>query len=277
MSKTCKLSKRGLALFYSLRNRFEIGVDEAGRGPMFGRVYAAAVVLPRDAEKFNHDAMRDSKKIKSIKNMKAIADHIRENALAYSVCYEDENTIDEINIRQATHKAMKRAIFETHQQLMERFLNDPANDIHITKYNETDEFLLIDGNDFTPFTYFDEKTNKLVEIPHITVEGGDNKFTSIAAASILAKYDRDTYVTDLCEEYPILKERYAIDSNKGYGTKKHMDGIKAYGITKWHRKTFGICQEYATKLNAKKEDKREDKREKRKTIQEIVETSEKVI
>ena len=73
MSNTCKLSKRGLALFYSLKNRFEIGIDEAGRGPMFGRVYAAAVVLPRNPDDFDHDTMRDSKKIKSVKNMEKAA------------------------------------------------------------------------------------------------------------------------------------------------------------------------------------------------------------
>ena len=179
--------------------------------------------------------------------MAKAVDEIHKNAIAYSVCYEDENTIDEINIRLATHKAMKRAVFETHQQLS-RFILDEDNSFHITDHTCCPEFLLVDGNDFTPFTYFDEKQNKLVEIPYTTVEGGDNKFTSIAAASILAKYERDTYINQLCEEYPMLKERYSIDSNKGYGTKQHMDGIKAFGITKWHRKTFGICQQYATKL-----------------------------
>ena len=223
---------------------------------MFGRVYAAAVVLPRNPDDFDHDTMRDSKKIKSVKNMEKAAAHIRENAIAYSVCYEDENTIDEINIRQATHKAMKRAVYDTHLQLA-HYISDKTNISHMTKHTECQEFLLVDGNDFTPFTYFDETQNKLVEIPHTTVEGGDNKFTPIAAASILAKYERDLYITNLCEEYPMLKERYGLDTNKGYGTKIHMDGIKSYGITKWHRKTFGICQEYATKLN--KENKKKEK------------------
>jgi ribonuclease HII len=76
------------------------------------------------------------------------------------------------------------------------------------------------------------------------IEGGDNKYTSIAAASILAKTERDKYIEELCKENPELVERYDINSNKGYGSKKHMDGIKQYGITKWHRKTFGICKEY---------------------------------
>ena len=76
-------------------------------------------------------------------------------------------------------------------------------------------------------------------------DGGDNKYTSIAAASILAKVSRDKYIEELCIQNPELIERYSIDSNKGYGSKKHMEGIKKYGITKWHRKTFGICKQFA--------------------------------
>jgi ribonuclease HII len=81
-------------------------------------------------------------------------------------------------------------------------------------------------------------------LKHVTVEGGDNTFTSIAAASILAKVERDKYIEELCLNNPELVERYGIDTNKCYGSKKHMDGIKQFGITKWHRKTFGICKEY---------------------------------
>jgi ribonuclease HII len=84
----------------------------------------------------------------------------------------------------------------------------------------------------------------MVTIRYELVEGGDNKFTPIAAASILAKVERDKYIEELCLENPELAERYGIDSNKGYGSKKHMDGIKQYGITKWHRRTFGICKAY---------------------------------
>jgi ribonuclease HII len=76
------------------------------------------------------------------------------------------------------------------------------------------------------------------------VEGGDNKYSSIAAASILAKVARDTYIDELCQQNPELVERYSIDSNKGYGAKKHLDGIKEHGITVWHRRSFGICKEY---------------------------------
>ena len=85
---------------------------------------------------------------------------------------------------------------------------------------------------------------KLVTINYETIEGGDNKYTAIAAASILAKVERDRYIHELCLENPELIERYGIDSNKGYGSKVHMDGIKKYGITKWHRRTFGLCKNY---------------------------------
>ena len=83
------------------------------------------------------------------------------------------------------------------------------------------------------------------------IKGGDNKYSSIAAASIIAKVARDKYIKDLCVEYPYLIERYSLDSNKGYGSKKHIDGIKKYGITEWHRKTFGICKSTFIKSGAK--------------------------
>ena len=83
---------------------------------------------------------------------------------------------------------------------------------------------------------------EIEECPDITIEGGDNKYTPIAAASILAKVARDQYIEELVKKHPELEERYGIAGNKGYGAKKHMDGIKEYGITKWHRKTYGICR-----------------------------------
>jgi ribonuclease HII len=83
-----------------------------------------------------------------------------------------------------------------------------------------------------------------IQIPHICVESGDNTYASIAAASILAKVSRDEYIGEMCKEYPELNERYDLDNNKGYGTKKHMDGIREHGISKWHRRSFGICKEF---------------------------------
>ena len=96
--------------------------------------------------------------------------------------------------------------------------------------------LLVDGNYFKP--YLDESGF----IPHMNIKGGDNAYMSIAAASILAKVSRDEYIDSLCNEHPELNEKYSISTNKGYGTKKHMDGIKQYGITPWHRLSFKPCQ-----------------------------------
>jgi len=207
----------------------EIGIDEAGRGPMFGRVYAGAVVLPKD-DSFDHYKMKDSKKFHSKNKIVQVSQYIRENAIAWAVEYEDEETIDNINILQATQLAMHKAIKNVLSQL---------------KNIENDKILLlVDGNYFKPLSILNKSKTKLETIKYQLVEGGDNTYTSIAAASILAKVDRDAYIDKLCEENPELIERYGIDSNKGYGSKKHMDGIKQHGITKWHRKTFGICKEY---------------------------------
>lgn len=212
----------------------EIGSDEAGRGPLFGRVYSAAVILPKD-DSFDHHKMKDSKKFHSKKKIEEVADYIKENAIAWSVKYADETTIDTINILQATQQAMHDAITDVKNQIMQ--LN--------TSLKPSDILLLIDGNYFNPLTHFNKTANKIEYIPYKMIEGGDNKYTSIAAASILAKVERDNYIEELCEENPELAERYGIDSNKGYGAKRHLDGIKQYGITKWHRRSFGICKEYA--------------------------------
>jgi ribonuclease HII len=103
---------------------------------------------------------------------------------------------------------------------------------------------LVDGNYFTPITFLNKKTNKIDALPYVTVEGGDNKYSAIAAASILAKTERDKYIEQLCAENPTLAQHYGIDTNMGYGAKKHLDGIKEHGITIWHRRTFGICKQY---------------------------------
>jgi ribonuclease HII len=211
----------------------EIGVDEVGRGPLFGRVYASAVILPKSND-FKHNEMKDSKKFSSKKKIDSVAQYIKQNAIAWSIRYEDEITIDRINILQATQLAMHNCITDILHQLKEK--NSELNLRNI--------ILLIDGNYFKPFTNFNPITNKFETIIYHTIEQGDNKFTSIAAASILAKVERDKYIEELCEENPELKEKYKIDSNKGYGSKHHLDGIKTHGITKWHRKTFGICKNY---------------------------------
>lgn len=195
----------------------EAGIDEAGRGPMFGRVYTAAVILPR--EDFDHSMMKDSKRFTSKNKLMEAYHYIINNSISYSITYNDETEIDEKNIRQATIQSMHKSI---------------------ESLNIKPDILLIDGCDF--IEYIDKDTNKKIE--HTCIEGGDNWYSCIAAASILAKVARDTYIEELCDKYPELKEKYELHKNKGYGTKAHLDGIKKYGITQWHRKTFGICRKY---------------------------------
>jgi ribonuclease HII len=216
-------------------NIFEIGVDEAGRGPLFGRVYTAAVVLPKD-DTFDHLCVKDSKKFHSKKKIEDVAEYIKQNAIAWYVSFEDEKVIDEINILQATQRSMHTSILETRKQIVGKMKEINATDYRVE--------LLIDGNYFNPVTILNKTTSKIETIPYTTIEGGDNKFTAIAAASILAKVERDKYIDDLCEKNPTLSEYYGIDSNKGYGAKRHMDGIKEHGITIWHRRSFGICKNY---------------------------------
>ena len=120
------------------------------------------------------------------------------------------------------------------------------NNIMDKCYNDDNKFLLlVDGNYFNPYTRI-EKDN-IIKINHVCIESGDNLYASIAAASILAKVERDKYIDELCENNPDLKEKYSIHTNKGYAAKRHLDGIKQHGISKWHRKTFGICKQYSIK------------------------------
>jgi ribonuclease HII len=206
----------------------EIGVDEVGRGPLFGRVYAAAVVLPKD-DSFDHSRMKDSKKFSSTKKRAEVAAYIKEHALCWSIQWIDESTIDTINILQASQEAMRKSISQC-----------------LDLDNGKNLILLIDGNYFKPFPIKKEgNSGNIAYLEHHCIEGGDNKYTSIAAASILAKVARDEYIEALCKEYPYLVENYGIDSNKGYGSKKHLQGIQEFGITQWHRRTFGICRNYA--------------------------------
>ena len=223
--------------YYQSGDIYEIGVDEVGRGPLFGRVYTAAVILPKD-DTFDCSMVKDSKKFTSKKKILEAAQYIKEHAIAWYVSFEDEKTIDNINILQATQLSMHHSILEVVKQMNKKQIEKGVVE---PKYS-----LLIDGNYFKPFTYLNKKTNKLDSIPHVTIEGGDNKFASIAAASILAKVERDKYIEELCQANPTLSEHYCIDSNKGYGAKRHIEGIKEHGITIWHRKTFGICSTFST-------------------------------
>ncbi len=174
------------------------GVDEAGRGPLAGPVFAAAVILPENCE---IDGLNDSKKL-SEKKREALFDIIKEKAVSYSIASVDEKVIDEINILQATYLAMKKAV---------EGLDVPA------------DYALIDGNRMPP-----------LDIDGETVVKGDAKSPSIAAASILAKVSRDRFMLELDEKYP----QYKFSQHKGYGTKLHYEMLTEHGVSDCHRMSF---------------------------------------
>jgi len=220
--------KTTLNICYNQSTVFEFGIDEAGRGCLFGHVFIACVVLPKDPSKFDGKDIKDSKKFTSKKKINNVANYIKENAIAWHVCSIPENIIDKINILQAVMKGMHDCIRETILKLKNK------------ESLELDKCMaLIDGNYFTPYRYFDEKDQTIKELSNILIEKGDSTYMSIAAASILAKTSRDAYIEELCKEYPELGCKYGLDTNMGYGTKKHLEGIQEHGICQWHRKTFG--------------------------------------
>jgi ribonuclease HII len=210
---------------YNEKNQYEFSLDEAGRGCLFGRVYIACVVLPKDLTKFVGVDIKDSKKFTSKKKMSEVAAFIKENALAWHVASVPEDVIDDINILQSVMKGMHECIRDCIMKLPDM---------------EMDRCMaVVDGNYFTPYRAYDPCRECIQELSNITIEQGDAKYIGIAAASILAKTGRDAYVEELCKEHPLLAERYGLDTNMGYGTKRHLDGIREHGICQWHRKTFG--------------------------------------
>jgi len=226
-----------LERFYDSKSDvIELSIDEAGRGCLFGRVYMACVVLPKDPNAFNGKDIKDSKKFSSKKKINQVAEYIKTHARAWHVEYVDETVIDKINILQAVMQGMHVCIRETILKI----------------YRETGEKLplsdfiaVIDGNYFKPFVSYDMEKKEIVELNSVTVEQGDAKYMAIAAASILAKTARDAYIAEMCDKFPVLDEYYGLRSNQGYGTKKHLEGIRKYGITKWHRRTYGCCNDAA--------------------------------
>lgn len=194
----------------------EAGIDEAGRGCMSGRVYVGCVILPEEYEDEKYLEIKDSKKL-TRKKRDELRKYIEEIAVDYSTDYADIDEIEEKNILHATISAMHRAI---------------------SKLKKSPDNLLVDGNYFKLY-----KTENGEIIPHQTIKGGDNKYRNIAAASILAKVYHDDYVLDLLDKHPEL-EKYGWRNNMCYGTKEHMNAIKTYGTSKYHRKSFGICKEY---------------------------------
>ena len=179
----------------------ECGCDEAGRGCLAGPVVAAAVILPED---FAHPLLNDSKQLTE-RQRELLRPIIEQEALAWGVGSVSPEEIDQINILRASFLAMHRAI----------------DDLILRP-----QLLLIDGNRFTPYP----------DIPHECIVGGDGKYMSIAAASVLAKTHRDALMLSLATEYP----GYGLEGHKGYPTPAHTAAIHRLGLTPIHRKTFAI-------------------------------------
>lgn len=179
----------------------ECGTDEAGRGCLAGPVTAAAVILPKD---FASEVLKDSKQLNLLKRNQ-LREVILQEAVTYGVAHISIEEIDQINILQASIKAMHQSIAQLQPQ---------------------PECILVDGNKFHPYK----------QIPHHCIVKGDAKFLSIAAASVLAKTQRDAFMEKIHHEYPI----YNWIQNKGYPTKEHRAAIQKHGITPYHRKSFKL-------------------------------------
>lgn len=201
---------------YKCKDKLEVGVDEVGRGCLFGDVYSAAVIMPHEFEDDTYLQIKDSKKL-SPKKREHLYDYIIENAIGYGIGIADVKEIDRYNILNASFLAMHRAL---------------------DKVNITVDTILVDGDKFKPYIDFNDEYPDYDCIP-----GGDNIYLNIASASILAKVSRDRYINNLVSKNPYLFD-YKLHKNKGYGTKDHIDAILQIGITKYHRKTFGICKNY---------------------------------
>jgi ribonuclease HII len=185
-------------------NALECGTDEAGRGCLAGPVTAAAVILPNT---FTNELLNDSKLL-SVKNRDLLKPIIETQALCYAYYHIFPEKIDQINILNASILAMHKSLALLQPQA---------------------QFIIVDGNRFKSFG----------EIPHQTIIKGDSKYLSIAAASILAKTNRDAYMAAIHEEFPM----YNWKQNKGYPTKEHRAAIRKFGITKYHRKSFRLLPE----------------------------------
>lgn len=203
---------------YANEHKIEVGVDEAGRGCLFGPVCVGAVIWPNEDPLFEGHPppiIKDSKKV-SEKKRTILREYIEKHAIAWSVQFISHEDIDKTNILQATMTGMHRCIDDIRQRV-------------------TIDTILVDGDKFTIYT--DEN---LEYIDHECVIGGDNTYKSIAAASILAKTHRDAYIYDLVKERPEL-ETYSLHSNKGYGTKAHMEALQGHGPVYGHRRSFKPC------------------------------------
>ena len=198
-------------------SEYEIGIDEAGRGPLFGNVFACALVWNQDLE---NDLINDSKKL-SKKKRKIAFDWIKDNIKFYGIGYATNQEIDEINILQATKLAMKRAIDDCNKKINNQLKIDS---------------IIIDGCNWEK--YHNELCDKKIKLE--SVVKGDSKYLSIAAASILAKEYHDEHIKNLLNLDPTLDSKYNLLKNMGYGTKAHREGIKQYGLSEYHRKSFKL-------------------------------------
>jgi ribonuclease HII len=196
---------------------YEIGIDEAGRGPLFGRVYAGAVIWGPDTK--DCELITDSKKL-SAKKRAEILKWIKSNVFAWGVGWAEPNEIDSLNILNATKLAMDRAIIN---------LKNSFNQVN--SLNK----LIIDGIGWE---------NKFDDYDVKSIVKGDSIYLSIASASIIAKEYHDEYIKQLCINNPDLNTKYNLSSNMGYGTKKHMEGLELYGNSQFHRKSFKPCCNY---------------------------------
>ena len=195
----------------------EAGIDEAGRGPLCGPVYAAAVIWDKKLESYDKiNLIRDSKKL-SDKKRKIAFEFLKTNLKYYGIGSATNKEIDKINILEATKLAMKRAVVDLKTKL--------PNELKI-------ELLIIDGTRWE--NCFDIKSHSIVK--------GDDKYYSISAASILAKESHDNSIKEYIEVHPEMEMKYDLSSNKGYGTKKHIEGLEKYGASDYHRRTFKRCQ-----------------------------------
>jgi len=185
-------------------DKIEAGTDEAGRGCLAGPVVAAAVILPKN---FSHPTLRDSKKINITQRLE-LEKLIKKEAIAYAVKKVTPKKIDEINILNASILAMHKSL---------------------KALNIKPEFILVDGNKFKPFN----------KIPFECIIKGDDKYFSIAAASILAKVERDRYMQRMAKKHPY----YSWETNMGYPTKAHRASIKQFGVTNLHRMSFKLLDD----------------------------------
>jgi len=199
-------------------NKLEVGLDEAGRGCLFGPVCVAGVIwLDKDPDE--KIILKDSKKC-SEKYRNICYDYIINNCIAYDIKLIHNNEIDKKNILQCSIEGMHLCLDE------------------ISKIIDFD-MILVDGDHFK--FYYSKELDEYIY--HKCIIKGDDTYKSIASASILAKTYRDNYIYQLVKDNPEL-EKYDIQNNKGYGTKNHMEAIQKYGITKWHRKSFKPCSNY---------------------------------